>query len=127
MAQKTKANIWGVRTRPKLALTHLETWFQEDKLGSEKCYPLLKVTVLGRGRAGIHARVPRTPEAAEDPLEEGLDKMKGRGQGQRTEKDRIRNQVAAVLVRPRAAASNGAQEGPGLRERWWSPSPSASQ
>ena len=73
LAEKTKADTWSVRTRPKLALTHLEAWFEEDELGSERCYPLPKVTVLGRGWVGIHARVPRTPEEAEGPLEEGLD------------------------------------------------------
>lgn len=98
--------------------------FEEDELDSERCCPLPKVTVLGRGWTGIHAR---TPEEAADPLEEGLDEMKGRGLGSEGREGQDTNHVAALLVGPRAAASNGAQEGPGLRERWRSPSPSASQ
>lgn len=72
--------------------------------------------MLGRGWAGIHARVHRTPEEAEDPAEEGLDRMKRRGSGSEGREGQDTNQVAAVLERPRAAASNRAQEGPGLRE-----------
>lgn len=97
LAQKTKADTPAVRTRPKLALTHLEAWLEEDELGSERYYPLPEVTVLGRGQVGIHTRVPRTPEEAEGPLEEGLDKMKGRGQGQRAEKDRIQTRWQLCL------------------------------
>lgn len=101
--------------------------FEEDELGSQRCYPLPKVTVLGKGGTGMLARVHRTPEEAEDPLEEGLDEMKGRGLGSEGREGQDTNQVAALLVGLRAAASNGASEGPGLRERWRSPSPSASQ
>lgn len=87
--------------------------FEENELGSERCYPLPKVTELGRCWTGIHTR---TPEEAEDPLEEGLDEIKGRGLGAEGREGQDTNQVAALLVGPRAAASNGAQ-GPGLRER----------
>lgn len=90
MAQKAKANIWGVRSRPKLALTYPEAWFEEDELGSERCYrPFLKSQRWAEVGLGFLPGYTGLQRGLRTHREEGLDKMKGRGQGQRAEWDRI--------------------------------------
>lgn len=79
------------------------------------------VTVLAREWAGIQARVYRTPREAEAPLlsshpgeEAGYDEREGSEGRERQDA----GQVIAVGARHRAAASSGAQEGPGLSGQW---------
>lgn len=79
------------------------------------------VTVLAREWAGIQARVYRTPGEAEVPLlgsHPGGEAEYDEREGSEGRERQDASQVVAVGARHRAAASSGAQEGPGLSRQW---------